>query len=377
VLAAYGARRYAGAMFRSACLALALALAAGGGGVASAAPAPYPAPREADFVIPDFRFHTGETLPTLRIHYRTLGEPRRDGAGRIVNAVLILHGTGGTGAQFLRPQFAGELFGPGQPLDVARWFVILPDDIGHGASSKPSDGAHMRFPRYDYADMVEAEHSLVTRGLGVARLRLLMGTSMGCMHAFLWAETWPQASAAVMPMACLPAPIAGRNRLWRRMVVAAIEADPAWRGGDYTSPPLAGLREAEDLLAIAGAAPHQMHKALPTTADIDAYIAGPLAEARAALDADDLIYALDASLDYDPSAKLSSIAAPVMWINSADDFINPPELGIAEQLAPRIPHGRFVLLPISPLTHGHGTHTWAAAWKDRLIELLDETAPAP
>jgi homoserine O-acetyltransferase len=346
--------------------------------LAAQAPAAPPlAPAEADFVIPDFHFRTGETLPSLRIHYRTLGEPRRDRDGRIVNAVLILHGTGGTGAQFLRPQFAGELFGPGQPLDTARWFIILPDDIGHGGSSKPSDGARMRFPHYDYADMVEAEHALVARGLGVTRLRLLMGTSMGCMHAFMWAETWPQASAAVMPLACLPAPIAGRNRLWRRMVIAAIEADPAWRGGDYASPPAAGLREAEDLLAIAGAAPHQMRKTLATNADVDAYMAGPLAQARAALDANDLIYALDASRDYDPSPRLEAIVAPVLWVNSADDFINPPELGLAEQLAPRIARGRFVLLPVSPATHGHGTHTWAAAWKDRLITLLAESSSAP
>jgi homoserine O-acetyltransferase len=359
-------------MIRIALLALALCAAA-----LPIAAQPAAGVREADVSIADFRFRSGETLRALRIHYRTLGEPRRDGAGRIVNAVLILHGTGGTGAQFLRPQFAGELFGPGQPLDVARWFVILPDDIGHGGSSKPSDGAHMRFPRYDYADMVDAEHALVTRGLGVERLRLLMGTSMGCMHAFMWAETWPNAVAAAMPMACLPAPIAGRNRLWRKMVIAAIEADPQWRGGDYASEPAAGVREAEDMLAIAGAAPHQMHKALATNADVDAYIEGPLAQARGALDANDLIYQLDASRDYDPSAGLERIAAPVMWINSADDFINPPELGLAERLAPRIARGRFVLLPVSPLTHGHGTHTWAAAWKDHLAELLASSGGQP
>jgi homoserine O-acetyltransferase len=361
-------------MIRTAFMALALCAAAGR---LAAEPTAYPPPREADFVMHDVRFRSGETLPTLKIHYRTLGQPRRDAAGRIDNAVLLLHGTGGAGDQFLRPQFAGELFGPGQPLDVSRWFIIMPDDIGHGASSKPSDGAHMRFPKYDYADMVEAEHALVTQGLGVDRLRLLMGTSMGCMHGFLWLEAWPQAVAAAMPMACLPAPIAGRNRLWRRMVITAIEADPAWRGGDYGSEPPAGLREAEDLLTIAGSAPHQMHKTLATNAEVDADIAGPLAKAREALDANDLIYALDASRDYDPSAGLERITAPVMWINSADDFINPPELGIAERLAPRIPRGRFVLLPVSPATHGHGTHTWAVAWKDRLIELLGESGPTP
>jgi homoserine O-acetyltransferase len=334
------------------------------------------APRQADFVIRDFHFRSGETLPQLRIHYRTLGAPRRDAAGRIVNAVLILHGTGGSGAQFIRPQFSGELFGPGQLLDTTRYFIILPDDIGHGASSKPSDGAHMRFPRYDYADMVEAEHRLVTEGLGVQQLRLIMGTSMGCMHAFMWAETWPQGARALMPLACLPAPIAGRNRLWRQMVIDTIKADPAWRGGDYQAQPPAGVREAEDILVIAGSAPHQMHQSLATNAEVDADLAGPVAHARGELDANDLIYALDSSRDYDPSAGLESITAPIMWINSADDFINPPELGIAERLAPRIPHGRFVLLPVSANTHGHGTHTWAVAWKGYLADLLARSEPS-
>jgi homoserine O-acetyltransferase/O-succinyltransferase len=346
-------------------IALALSLAA----AASAALA-QPEPRQADFVIHDFAFRSGERLPQLKIHYRTLGEARRDASGRIVNAVLILHGTGGSGTQFLRPQFAGELFGPGQLLDTSRYFIILPDDIGHGDSSKPSDGARMRFPKYDYADMVEAEHRLVTDGLGVAQLRLIMGTSMGCMHAFMWAETWPKAERAVMPLACLPASISGRNRLWRRMVIEAIEADPAWRGGDYQTQPPAGLREAEDLMVIAGSAPHQMRKSLPTNAAVEAYIDGTIAKSRAELDANDLIYQVDSSRDYDPSAGLESIQAQVMWVNSADDFINPPELGLAEQLVKRIPHGRFVRLPVSDNTHGHSTHTWAVAWKTYLADLL-------
>ena len=346
-------------------IALALSIAA----AASAALA-QPEPRQADFVIRDFAFRSGERLPQLKIHYRTLGEPRRDASGKIVNAVLVLHGTGGSGTQFLRPQFAGELFGAGQLLDTSRYFIILPDDIGHGDSSKPSDGAHMRFPKYDYVDMVEAEHRLVTEGLGVAQLRLIMGTSMGCMHAFMWAETWPQAERAIMPMACLPAPIAGRNRLWRQMIIEAIEADPAWRGGDYQVQPPAGVREAEDILTIAGSAPHQMQKSLATNAEVEADIAGPIAHGRADLDANDLIYQLDSSRDYDPSAGLESIQAKVMWVNSADDFINPPFLGLAEQLVTRIPHGRFVLLPVSENTHGHGTHTWAVAWKNYLADLL-------
>jgi homoserine O-acetyltransferase len=341
-------------------------------GAASAQPAAVsgPATHEADFIIRDFHFASGESLPEVRLHYMTLGTPTRDASGAVTNAVLILHGTGGSGGQFLRPQFAGELFGPGQLLDTAKYFIILPDDIGHGKSSKPSDGMRMRFPHYDYADMVEAEHALVTRGLGVARPRLVMGTSMGCMHAFMWGEAWPDAARALMPLACLPAAIAGRNRLWRRMIIDEITQDPAWRNGDYASEPLAGLRGAADILAIAGSAPQQMQKALPTPASVDAYLAKSTAGSLAGLDANDLIYQVDSSRDYDPSARLETITAPVMWINSADDFINPPELGIAERQAPRLKRGRFVLLPISPNTHGHGTHTWAVAWKEYLAELL-------
>jgi homoserine O-acetyltransferase len=338
--------------------------------IAAAQTAPAFPVRQGDFILRDFHFQAGGTLPQLRIYYRILGAPHRDGAGRIDNAVLILHGTGGSGAQFLRPQFADELFGPGQLLDIRTHFIILPDDIGHGGSSKPSDGQHMRFPHYDYDDMVRAEHALVTEGLGVGQLRLVMGTSMGCMHTFLWGEKWPEAARALMPLACLPVAIAGRNRMWRRMVVDGIEGDPAWQGGDYRSEPVQGLTTAKDILIIAGSAPRQMQKAMPAPADVDRYMAGPMAKADADLDANDLIYQVDSSRDYDPSADLEKIAAPVMWVNSADDFINPPELGIAEREAPRLPHGRFVLLPISDLTHGHGTHTWAVAWKTFLAELL-------
>lgn len=329
--------------------------------------------KQADFVLRNFHFQAGGALPELRIHYRTLGAPHRGSAGEIDNAVVILHGTGGSGTQFLRPQFAGELYGPGQPLDIRTHYIILPDDIGHGGSSKPSDGLRMRFPHYDYHDMVVAEHALVTEGLGIARPRLVMGTSMGCMHSFMWGELWPGGARALMPLACLPVAIAGRNRLWRRMVIEAIEADPAWRGGDYQAEPAEGLRTAADILIIAGSAPRQMQKAMPTPADVDRAMAGPMAHAYADLDADDLIYQVDSSRDYDPSAGLETIAAPVTWVNSADDFINPPELGIAETETRRLRRGRFVLLPISEATHGHGTHTWAAAWKSYLVALLAET----
>ena len=328
---------------------------------------------EGDYVAHDFKFRSGEQLTDLRLHYRTLGKLARDAQGRSTNVVLILHGTGGSGAQFLAPQFAGELFGPGQLLDINRYFVILPDGIGHGKSSKPSDGMHAHFPSYDYDDMVAAQHLLVTEGLGIQHLRLLMGTSMGCMHSFVWGETYPDFADALMPMACLPVQIAGRNRVWRKMLMDAIRKDPAWNGGEYKEEPKEGLRTAEDNLVVAGSAPLAMQKTLPTRDAADKYVEET--EKRAGtLDANDLLYQVNASRNYDPSAQLEKITAAVMWINSADDFINPPELGIAEKESKQLKNGAFVLLPISEQTHGHGTHTWAVAWKDYLKQLLDKTA---
>lgn len=339
-----------------------------------AARAQVAAPREGEFVVRDFRFKSGETLPELRLHYTTLGQPRRDAQGRIGNAVMILHGTGGSGQQFLRPQFADVLFAPGGLLDPARYFIILPDGIGHGKSSKPSDGLRARFPRYDYDDMVGAQHALLTQGLGVARLRLLAGTSMGCMHAFVWGETHPDFAEALLPLACQPAPIAGRNRLWRKMAMDAIRADPLWRGGDYRSQPLGGLRTAEDLLILAGAAPIPMQAAAPTRDAADKLLEARFNADIGRLDANDLLHQLDASRNYDPSPGLERITAPLTLINSADDFINPPELGLAEREIGRIRNGRYVLLPAGAETKGHGTHTWAALWKDHLQELLARTS---
>ena len=332
-------------------------------------------PTEGDYVIHDFRFKDGETLAILKLHYTTLGAAHRDAAGHVTNAVMVLHGTGGTGHQFFRPQFADVLFKPGGLLDPASHYIILPDDIGHGGSSKPSDGLRMHFPKYDYDDMVAAEHALVKDGLKVDGLRLVMGTSMGCMHAFVLGETYPDFARALMPMACLPEPIVGRNRLWRALTIQSIEGDPAWKGGDYTSEPEEGMRAAAILLAMAGSAPIQMQKDIPTRAAADAAAAKILAGAASAADANDLIYQVDSSRNYDPSARLGEIKARIMWINSGDDFINPPELGIAQKDAARLKNGQFVLIPASDQTHGHGTHTWAAVWEDRLAELLAERAP--
>ncbi|MBU1374821.1 MAG: alpha/beta fold hydrolase [Alphaproteobacteria bacterium] len=334
-----------------------------------------PEPAAHDYVIKDFRFRTGERLPELKIHYYTLGAPRTDAAGKVTNAVLILHGTGGTGRQFLSPQFADVLFAPGGLLDPATHYIILPDGIGHGGSSKPSDGLRAKFPAYDYADMVEAQHELVTKGLKVEKLRLLMGTSMGCMHGFMWAEAWPQASQALMPLACLPVEIAGRNRLWRKMAIDAVTADPAWKGGDYTAQPTQGVRTAQDLLMVVGASPLPMQNQLPTRQAVDDWLATELPRRMGPVDANDMIYQLDASRTYDPSKGLEAITAPMTWVNSADDFINPPELGIAEREARRLKTTRFVLIPASDKTRGHGTHTWAALWKDELAALLKRSEP--
>jgi homoserine O-acetyltransferase len=337
------------------------------GAGALAAPPPL-APH--DFAIRDFHFRSGETLPELKLHYYTLGQPRRDAAGHIVNAVLILHGTGGSGRQFTAPQFADVLFAPGGLLDPAKYFIILPDDIGHGGSSKPSDGLRMRFPHYDYADMVEAEHAVVTRALGVQQLRLVMGTSMGCMHSFVYAEMYPDGARAAMPLACQALALAGRNRLWRKMAVDAIEADPAWKGGEYAAQPMLGLRGAENLLLLAGQSPWPMQIAMPKGEQVDAWYQAELPKRLASLDANDLIYQLEASRTYDPSKDLEKIKAPLTWVNSGDDFINPPELGLAQVEIKRIRGGRFVLIPAGPNTHGHGTHTWAVFWKNDLAELL-------
>ena len=331
--------------------------------------------READVTFKDFRFASGERLAALRIHYATLGKPRRDKSGRIDNAVMILHGTGGSGRQFLQPQFAGELFGPGQPLDITRYFVILPDNIGHGRSSKPSDGMRMRFPRYDYDDMVEAQRRMLVQGLGVTRLRLLMGTSMGCMHAFGWAETHPDFAQAIMPLACKPIEIAGHNRMWRRLAVDGIRSDPAWANGNYAGQPVQGLRTAVSILQVAGFAPRYLQREFPTREAADAYIVERVERDIPTRDANDLIYQLEASRNYDPRPGLERIRAPILWINSEDDFINPAGNEAVTVLEDRLPTVHYVLVPQSPETRGHGTHSWAKFWKQWVVELLRRTEP--
>jgi len=335
-------------------------------------PAPganYPPPTEADFTAQDFRFASGETLPALRIHYRTLGTPRRDAHGVVRNAVLILHGTGGSGGSLVREEFAGELFGPGQPLDARRYFIVLPDGIGHGKSSKPSDGLHAHFPHYAYRDMVQAQYLLLTQGLDVNHARLVMGTSMGGMQTWLWGELHPKFMDALMPLASLPTQISGRNRVWRRLVVDAIRNDPEWQGGEYHAQPPA-LRTALQMIWLVGSNPVLRQQEAPTLADADRVIDAAVAEGLKSQDANDILYAVDASRDYDPGPALEQIEAPLFAVNSADDLINPPELKILEREITRVPHGRALVIPFGDNTHGHGSHTYAVLWKGYLEQLL-------
>jgi homoserine O-acetyltransferase len=334
--------------------------------------ADYPPPTESDYTIRDFKFASGETLPELRLHYRTLGKPEKDAQGKTTNAVLIMHGTTGSGAQFIRPEFAGELFGKDQPLDATKFFIVLPDGIGHGKSSKPSDGMHAKFPRYGYIDMVEADYRLLTEGLGVDHARLVMGTSMGGMHTWLWGELHPDFMDALMPLASLPTQISGRNRAWRRMVIDAIRNDPAWNDGDYkTQPP--SLRTAAEMLWFMSSNPVLRQKDAPTLAKTDEVLDKFVEQIIKTDDANDVLYALEASHDYDPGPNLEKIQAPLLAINSADDLINPPELGVLEREIKQVPHARVIVVPFSDKTRGHGSHTLAALWKDQLAELLKET----
>ena len=334
--------------------------------------AEYPTPTEGDYVVRDFKFTSGETLPELRLHYRTLGKPENDAHGQTRNAVLIMHGTTGSGAQFIRPEFAGELFGKDQPLDATRFFIVLPDGIGHGKSSKPSDGMHAKFPRYGYIDMVEAQYRLLTEGLGVNHARLVMGTSMGGMHTWLWGKLHPDFMDALMPLASLPTQISGRNRAWRRLIIDAIRNDPDWHAGDYTAQP-PSLRTAAQMLWFMSSNPVLRQKEAPTLTGTDQALNKFVDNYIKTDDANDVLYAVEASHDYNPGPNLEKIRAPLLAINSADDLINPPELGILEREIKRVPKSHAVIIPLSDKTRGHGSHTVAALWKDELMKLLKET----
>jgi len=346
---------------------------------ANQAPAPAAQPSkwpavDGTVVLPNFRFGSGEMLPELKLHYLTLGTPHRNAAGHVDNAVLLLHGTGGNAHSLMNPLFSDVLFGPGAPLDITKYFLILPDDIGHGESSKPSDGLHAHFPAYDYDDMVASQRMMLDH-MKIDHLRLILGTSMGCMQSCVWGETYPGFADALAPFACLPVQIAGRNRMMRYMAIQAVKQDPAWMEGEYKTEPVQGLRTANEIILMMGSSPLQMQKQAPTRDAAEKYIDQSLARVLASTDANDLIYQMNASRNYDPRPNLDKITTPILWINSADDFINPPELGIAEREVKRMPNARFILIPISDATRGHGTHTVAAVWKDYLAEFMQATDP--
>jgi homoserine O-acetyltransferase/O-succinyltransferase len=329
-----------------------------------------------EYVLHDFRFGTGESLAQLNLHYLTLGQPHRGADGHVDNAILLLHGTGGDRRTLLNPIFADVLFGPGQPFDITKYFLILPDDIGHGSSSKPSDGLHMKFPQYDYDDMIRAQYLMLTEDMHIDHLRLILGTSMGCMQSWVWGETYPQFMDALAPFACYPVELAGRNRMTRYIAIESIEHDPVWNHGEYSTPPIEGLRGAEAMLLVMGSAPLQMQMHNPNREQAEKFVDDYMARTIPHTDANDLIYYVNASRNYNPEPKLSSIVAPALWINSADDFINPPELGqhlINQRVLPKMPKTKFVLIPISAATRGHGTHTMASVWKDELIKFMAET----
>ncbi len=336
----------------------------------------FPTPVEDDFVARNFTFGTGDRLPLLNLHYRTIGTPRRDASGVVRNAVLILHGTGGTGAGFLSRTFGGELFGAGQLLDATRYFIILPDGIGHGKSSKPSDGLHARFPKYTYDDMVRAHHAMLVDGLKVDHLRLVLGTSMGAMQCWVWGEMYPDFVDGLVPLASAPTQIAGRNRVMRKMIMDSITRDPAWKKGDYTEQPHDGLVGAINLLMMMTSSPLQWHKSGPSRDSADKWYDDQIASRVASTDANDMLYQYNASRDYDPSPHLEKITAALLAVNSADDVVNPPELGLMEKLMPRVKRGHYVLIPTSDQTRGHGTHSLPAVWGKYLADFLRDLTPS-
>jgi homoserine O-acetyltransferase len=326
----------------------------------------YPAPVEGSWTIKDYKFHTGEVLPEVRLHYRTVG-------AKTGEPVVVLHGTTQSGAAMLNPNFAGELLGPGQPLDANRYYVIFPDSIGHGRSSKPSDGLRAKFPRYNYDDMVDLHHRLVTEGLGVKRLRLLIGNSMGGMEIWIWAQKHPGITDIAVPMASTPIPMASRNWMTRRLIVDSIRNDPAWMGGNYTAQPKSA-QFASIFYGLATSGGNQnLQRIAPTTAAADKLLDERL-KAPFPADANDVLYQWDSSRDFDPSAGLEKIQATLLAINSADDERNPPETGLMERAIKRVKNGRILLIPGSETTLGHGTTSQAKYWKDELAKLL-QSAP--
>ena len=324
------------------------------------------------FVIKNFKFSDGTSLDSLKLHYYFVGTPHLNKQGNVDNAVLIMHGTGGSGESLLTENFAGQLFKAGQILDANKYFIILPDGIGHGKSSKPSDGLRMKFPTYTYDDMVDVDYLLLSQHLNIKHARLIMGTSMGAMHTWVFGYRYPDFMDALMPLASLPIEIAGRNRILRKMIIDAIKDDPTWNKGNYIQQPALGLKHALDILMIMSSAPLQWQKEAPTKKSAELYLDKYLINATKGKDANDMIYQFDASREYNPAPYLSKIKAPLLAINSADDQINPPELKVLDTAILKIQKGKYILLPITSETRGHGTHSLPKIWGNYLKEFLKE-----
>jgi homoserine O-acetyltransferase len=334
----------------------------------------WPQPIEGNYEITDFAFSDGSILPTLRLHYQTLGAPQQNELGCTTNAILIMHGTTGSSTNFLSPQFAGQLFNPGQLFDATKYFIIIRDGIGHGNSSKPSDGLKGKFPHYGYLDMVGADYQLVTKGLQINHLRLVMGTSMGGMHSWLWAGLYPDFMDAAMPLASLPVQISGRNRMLRKMVEDAIRSDPEWKNGDYEcSTDVRGFTTALYILNIMSSCPFQWQKEAPDRESADRFLEKWMSDYTSKNDCNDLLYAYEASWDYDPRSLLARIEAPLLAINTADDQVNPPELGILDDEIEKVRRGRCVVFPNGEELRGHGSHSYANIWIKAAESLMRES----
>lgn len=330
----------------------------------------WPNQREGDFIIKDYTFASGQTLAELKLHYTTLGTPKRNAVGDIVNAVLLLHGTSGTGKSWLAPSLADELFSSGQPLDANEYLIILPDGIGRGGSSKPSDGLRAKFPNYRYRDIVDSEHRLLTEGLGIKHLRLVLGSSMGGMHTWMWGYMYPDLMDGLVPIASQPTRISGRNWMMRRIAIEAIRNDPDWKGGDYEKNPSHYVNTAPFAFLMTESVA-QLQEMAPTVEAGDALYRKLVDQVRKG-DANNSLYATEAIMDYDPSPHLGKIKAKLLAINFADDAVNPPELGVVEQEIKRVANAKYVLVPPSEATHGHFTHLRAAIWKSHLAEFMKE-----
>jgi homoserine O-acetyltransferase/O-succinyltransferase len=333
----------------------------------------WPNQREGDFIIKDYRFASDETLPELKVHYTTLGTAKRNAAGEIVNGVLLLHGTSGTSKNWLLPSLADELFGPGQPLDASQYFIVLPDGVGRGGSSKPSDGLRAKFPHYRYRDIVATEHRMLTEGLNVRHLRLVLGSSMGGMHTWMWGEMYPDLMDALVPIASQPIAISGRNWITRRIAIEAIRNDPDWNNGNYQKNPTRYVYTAP-FSALMTESVARLQEMAPSREAGDALYAQMVERAKKT-DANNQVYAIEAVMDYDPSKDLEKIKARLLAINFADDAVNPPELDVLAPAIKRIPNAKYVIIPAGPQTHGHFTHLRAALWKQHLIDFLKELPP--